>query len=603
MRRIVLLLLAAVPIYGKSLHWRSIDVQARVDGGGNLHVVEQQQMVLDGDWNGGERTFNPRGRQRIEVHKLSRIEDGRAIDLVGGDVESVDHYEFSNGRVLRWRSRLPSDPPFENQLLTYRIEYTYKNALVGDGDGFVLDHDFGLPDASGPIELFTLQLQFDPVWKTAPVAEARASLSPGQSMPVRRSLLHAGGMKPRVYNEGPYVLIAFAIGVALLVYLFIRGESATGRFADVEPHLDPALLEENAEVVGAIWDASVGPPEVAAMLARMTQERKIKTRVEGKELFLHLDRRDFSGYERPLIAKLFFDGDETDTERIRAHYKARGVDFAELIRPGIESAVTKAVPGWNVKKRRFKVLPHVISLVACALFLAGLAYFGDPEDVAEILVILVFGALFGLIASGVAWSQSRAITNFFGAFAGPAILLMFPTGLLALGALRGYPNGRMSLTALIGCAIWLLLVIRLTLDMLKTRESNEVIAARKRVLALREFFVEQLRMPQPALRDAWFPHLLAFGLGKHADRWFRAFGGAAVASTTAFTGSTSSSTSSSLSPSWSGGGGAFGGAGATGSWAVAAAAVGAGVAAPSSSSGGGGGGGGSSSGGGGGGGW
>ncbi|MGZ8868648.1 MAG: DUF2207 domain-containing protein, partial [Thermoanaerobaculia bacterium] len=432
MRRILLLLLVAVPIYGKSLHWRSIDVQARLDGDGNLHVVEQQQMVFDGDWNGGERTFNPRGRQRIAVHKVSRIEDGRAIDLEGGDVESVDHYKFSNGRVLRWRSRLPSDPPFENQLLTYRIEYTYKNALVGDGDGFILDHDFGLPDASGLIELFTLQLQFDPVWKTAPIAEIRASLSPGQGMPVRRSLVHAGGMKPRVYNEGYYVLTAFAIGVALLIYLFVRGERPTGRFAAVEPRLDPALLEQNAEVVGAIWDASVGPPEVAAMLARMTQEKKIKARVEGKELFMHLDRRDFSSYERPLIAKLFFAGDDTDTKRIRAHYKSRGVDFAALVRPGIESAVSRAIPGWNVKKRRFEVLPHVISLSACALLLAGLAYFGDPEDVAEILVILFFGAFFGLIASGVAWSQSRAIRNFFGAFVGPAILLLFPTGLLAL---------------------------------------------------------------------------------------------------------------------------------------------------------------------------
>lgn len=601
MRRILLLVLVAVPIYGKSLLWRSIDVQARLDGDGNLHVVEQQQIVFDGDWNGGERTFHPRGRQRIDVRKVTRIEDGRAIDLERGDVESVDHYEFSNGRILRWRSRLPSDPPFENQLMTYRIEYTYRNALVGDGNGFLLDHDFGLPDASGPIEIFTLKLQFDPVWKTAPLAYTREGLSPGEGMPVLRSLVHADGMKPRAYNEGNYALIAFAVGVALLLYLFVRAERSTGRFARVEPRLDSAVLGQNAEVVGAIWDASVGPPEVAAMLARMTQEKKIRTRVEGKELFMHLDGRDFSGYERPLIGKLFFDGDETDTKRIRAHYKTQGVDFAELVRPGIESAITGAVPGWNEKKLRFKILPHVLSLIASALFLAGLAYFGDREDVGEILVILVFGALFGLIASAVAWSRSRAITNFLGAFAGPAVLLMFPAGLLALGALRAYPNGRMSLAALIGCTIWLLLIVRLTLDMLKTRESNSVIAARKDVLALREFFVEQLRMPQPALRDEWFPHLLAFGLGKHADRWFRSFGGAA--DTMAFTASSSSSTSSSSSPSWSGGGGAFGGAGATGSWAVAAAAVGAGVAAPSSSGGGGGGGGGSSSGGGGGGGW
>jgi hypothetical protein len=604
MRRILLLLLIALPLDGKTLHWRSIDVQARLDDKGNLHVIEEQQMVFDGDWNGGERSFNLRGRQRLDIHRVSRIEDGREVELIRGDLDSVDHYDLVGNLAVRWRSRLPSDPPFDNRELVYRLDYTYRNILDSDEGQFVLWHDFGLPSASGPIESFSLDLQFDPVWNTRPVLEKRTALQPGSSVIVRRPLIHSGGLRPELYRGGYVVLGGFALGVALLLFLFVRDEQGSGRFAPVEPRLEPDLLDMKAEVAGAIWDASVGAPEVAATLARMTQEGKITTRVERKELFMRLADigEGLYGYERLLVAKLFFDGNETDTKRIRKHYKSSGVDFAEIIRPGIERVVAETIPGWNVKTKRFRVRTHVISLIVAALLVAGIGFFGDPEDVGEAVVILAGGAIFGLIACGVASQKSQVIASFRSAFLVPFLLMMFPTALLTLGALRGYPNGRMTLPLLIACAIWLLGILRLALDLLKSREGHAVIAARRKVLALRQYFVEQLRLPQPALRDEWFPHLLAFGLGRHSDRWFRAFGGAAAATSSFSSGSGSSSSSSAASSSWSGGGGAFGGAGATGSWAVAAAAIGAGVATPSSSSGGGGGGG-SSSGGGGGGGW
>jgi hypothetical protein len=602
MCRILLLLLIVLPVYGKTLHWRSIDVQARLDAQGRLHVVEEQRMVFDGDWNGGERSFHLHGRQRLDVHRVTKVEDGREIELIRGDLDSVDRYGLVGDRVVRWRSRLPSDPPFENRELAYRLDYTYRNILDSDEGEFVLWHDFGLPSASGPIESFSLDLQFDPVWNTRPVVEKRTALQPGSSVIVLRPLIHSGGMKPEVYRGGYVVLGGFALGAVLLVYLFIRDEKASGRFSPVEPRLEPDFLKINAEVAGAIWDASVGPPEVAATLARMTQEGKITTRVERKELFMKLGDigEGLYGYERLLVAKLFFDGNETDTKRIRKRYKSSGVDFAEIIRPGIERAIADTIPNWTGKTKRFRVRPHVISLIVATLLVAGIGFFGDPEDVGEAVVILALGAIFGLMACGVAYQKSQVIASYSRAFLVPFLLMMFPSALLALGALRAYPNGRMTLPLLIACAAWLLVILRFALDLLKTREGREVIAARQKVLALRQYFIEQLRLPQPALRDEWFPHLLAFGLGRHSDRWFRAFGGAAAATTPFSTGSSSSS-SSSASSSWSGGGGAFGGAGATGSWAVAAAAIGAGVATPSSS--GGGSSGVSSSGGGGGGGW
>jgi hypothetical protein len=128
---------------------------------------------------------------------------------------------------------------------------------------------------------------------------------------------------------------------------------------------------------------------------------------------------------------------------------------------------------------------------------------------------------------------------------------------------------------------------------------------RRSLAAAREFFTTELRAERPRLRDEWLPYLIAFGLAKHMDRWFRAFGGTATRAVAPSTGSFGDSGGRS-GPSWTGfgGGGGFSGGGASASWAAAASSMAAGVSAPSSGgSSGGGGGGGGSSGGGGGGGW
>jgi hypothetical protein len=54
---LALLLLAAAPLGARELSWDSIEVTARLDGVGTLHVRERQQFVFSGDWNGGERRF------------------------------------------------------------------------------------------------------------------------------------------------------------------------------------------------------------------------------------------------------------------------------------------------------------------------------------------------------------------------------------------------------------------------------------------------------------------------------------------------------------------------------------------------------------------
>jgi uncharacterized membrane protein YgcG len=195
-----------------------------------------------------------------------------------------------------------------------------------------------------------------------------------------------------------------------------------------------------------------------------------------------------------------------------------------------------------------------------------------------------------------------------------ALGLVIPILLLAAALLRILLTGETLAGFLVLAGITALALGCLTsvLNQARSRESAERIALRRRLALARDWFEEQLGRRDPALDDAWFPYLIAFGLGKHMDKWFRAFGPAdamAAGHATSHNWSTGSSSGSGHSGGgWTGfgGGAGFSGGGASASWVAAAGTMAAGVSAPSSSGssgGGGGGGGGGSSGGGGGGGW
>ena len=608
--RLVVLLLLALPAFGKSLHWKSIDVQARLDADGRLHVVERQQMVFDGDWNGGERNFNLRPHQTLDVHRITRIENGQETVLERGGLDAVDRYDFASSDVVRWRSRLPNDPPFANRELTYVLDYTYGNILdVEGGTQYRLSHDFGLPEREGVVERFTLNVEFDPAWSTTPIRITRENLQPGDGVAVAHALTFAGAGWPAGVRKPPQrwpgfvVLLAFASAVWLLFRAFVRHESAKNRFAAPVPQFDPELLKLRPELAGAVWDAGVGAPEVSATLARMAQEGKITTRVEGSTMHIHLNvaRSGLHGYEVALVDALFVKGgNDTDTELVRQHYKSSGFDPARVIRPPIEAELGQMIPGWGTKADLPK--GQLTMMMIAAFLVVGFAALLSATEVAGGAIMM--GFVLGGISAISALFQRRKIAAIPQVLVVPAILLGLPSLSFAAACLQRHlePVNPFALAAV---GLWLLAWMRLTLEVLKIPDPQQVIAYRRRIAGARQFFVQELQKPDPAIRDEWFPYLLAFGLGPHVDHWFRGFGAARASTSSSSWSSSSSGSSSSSSSGWTGGGGAFGGAGATGSWALAAGAMAAGVAAPSSSSsgGGGGGGGGSSSGGGGGGGW
>ena len=300
------------------------------------------------------------------------------MPLVPGVLSAVDQFGWHDPVTLRWRSRLPSDPEFQETELVYEIAYTLSGILAKEGSVYVLDHDFAFPDRTGPIERFTLELSLDPAWRPREQFSGslqRRGLVPGEGVVLRIPLAYAGTGRPvagsirasRSVRIGLFALLSLA--TVLLYFRFRSREGALGRFAPLaspdaidEAWLDENLLSLAPEEAGALWDEKIGPPEVAAVLARLAAEKKIQTGVSGKKLTMRrlVGRKDFREYDRELVDALFFnDREETDTDAIRSHYKKSGFDPASKIRPSLEQKL-KTHPDFQDRSTRPSRWPALV---------------------------------------------------------------------------------------------------------------------------------------------------------------------------------------------------------------------------------------------------
>lgn len=622
-RTLVLALMVSFAVYApadaRELFWPEFSVEARLDAEGRLHTVERQVMVFTGDWNGGERVFNLRMRQTLEFEGLSRIDDsGQEHSLEKGDLSAVDRFDWVDSQTVRWRSRLPSDPPFSRTRITYVLRYTLSNVLIPQNGRYLLDHDFLFPDREGTIERYAIRLSLDPAWKAeAPFPEriSGGPLPPGRGYVMTVPLTYRGPGRPCAVWTGAALPVRRALAALLAVSfvlqwaLFYGREKSLGRFEPLIParNIDERWLEENVlslapEVVGAAWDERTGAPEVAAVLARMVLEGKLESEIRKKGWFLfrrnvltlklRVDRSALEGYEQALVEALFVSGDTTDTEAVRRHYGSEGFNPAAKIREPLRHAIRSLVG-------EERPLPGTSWKAPVALGLAGLTLlavsvwlqFGEIFFAAGVVLVGVNASVWAMVLAHRSreevarpWRSTAPFGLTLLAVAA-ALFFVFLTGAFRVGAL-----------ALAGATLLCIAMVQGTLTLGRSRQRPETIHFRKKLAAAREWFRQELAKPAPRLRDEWYPYLLAFGLGPEVDRWFRAYGGSSVGSDAVGGG-----TGGFSSGHWSGGGGAFGGGGASGSWAAAAGAMAAGISSSSSSSGGGGGGG--SSGGGGGGGW
>ncbi|MFH2123825.1 MAG: DUF2207 domain-containing protein [Pseudomonadota bacterium] len=616
--------------FGRSLYWQEMEVQARLDRDGRLHVRELQTMVFSGDWNGGERKFYVGAGQHLQVQRVLRIDvpSDSEVELTRGDLAQVDHWDYSSGTTIRWRSRRPSDPPFQNTPLTYILEYTLSGIITADNGDYLLNHDFAFTERSGPIRHFTLNLELDPAWQSQqnlPSSLERNNLPPGQGVRLQTRLSHNGGkpaaigraQKPPVpapVRHTPYPSRLLFFSVVLLFFLwrlavFFRHEKNLERFHPLVPTkdidrswLDRHLFPLRPEVVGATWDKQTSGPEVAAVLARLVLEKKMESRLEPKKISLFrydlflpwlppvlhlrllLPREQYNDYEQALIEGLFINGEATDTETIRKYYQGKNSSFdpAGKLREPLEKKVSSLTAALKNPLELIWIPSLLLAVTGFFLLLFNAVLHQDEFgrqmiSVGVALAIYISGLVTAVIYRNTSIHLARLIVLFTG------FVLLIGTGYAALLSVNG------SLLLLLGCLSLSLAMINNILNVAKSRDSIEGILLRRNLTSAREYFKVELQKEKPQLEDAWFPYLLAFGLGKHMDAWFGKYAGS--------TATLSSGNISSSSSGFTGGGGAFGGAGASGSWTTAVNSMA--TSASSSSSGGSSGG----SGGGGGGGW
>ncbi|HEX8027038.1 MAG TPA: DUF2207 domain-containing protein, partial [Vicinamibacterales bacterium] len=379
----VVLCIAVVPRIAhaqRALHWDNIDVAAHLDADGRLLVTETQTMVFSGDWNGGERRFNIRPRQQLQLIKLDRAEGGGWKPMVeDSSLDDVDDYALTDATTLRWRSRLPTDAPFANTSITYVLAYQLANIVLKDGDAYTLDHDFLFPDRDGVIARANVALTLDPAWQPQTGINSRYTaeqLRPGQGLVLKIPLRYTGagvpmaldGRLPRGIVRGLWLLLA--VPIVVIAWTFGR-EHWYGRFAPLETKIDDTWIRQHvvnqpAEVIAAAWDHHIENSEVVALIARMVAEGTLKSEATKKGMSLHLkvNRGRIKGYERALIDGLFFgESTHTSTEIVRRHYAKKGFDPSELIRAELKARAESILPpGRN---------PWIVPMLATVVYAAG----------------------------------------------------------------------------------------------------------------------------------------------------------------------------------------------------------------------------------------
>ncbi len=632
------LCLAAAPARAqpRALDWTAFSVDAQLDSTGRLLVRERQTILFTGDWNGGERRFDVRQGQRFVFRRLLRVDSltSAEVEMREGSLDVVDGYAITEQHTLRWRSRLPEDPVFLNTKITYILEYEYSDILVTEGTGYRLDHEFGFRDRTGTIANFDLTLRVDQSWRTPTGFTGQFHqpvLEPGVGYVVNIPLTwQAAGVPSAVRRSPPLALrLGLIAGVALAIIMmiirFLRDETALGRFAPLTPlsSIDRSWLEKHVlslrpELVGYAWDEQVGPAEVAATLARLVTEKKLGSRVESlgprwlRRHVLHLEllvpRGDLQGYEKSLVDGFFSpNAKTTNTDEIRTRYKSSGFDPARILRQPLTELFAR-MTGMAETTGKTRRWPLTAALCGAVVALFGTVMLTRQADGLAVLAAGVVCVPGFAIARIMAALWRRRVVRPWRHL--PFVLLP----LVALTAVFGWTLvtgfGAVGALALATVALLLVVAFHSVLNGARSISTTERLQLRKQLAAAREFCRLELQKPKPELDDSWYPYLLAFGLGRHVDKWFRAFGGAttmAVAGGGLRTSSHSSAASSGDSSpgafSGFGGGGGFSGAGATVAFSAAVGTIASGVSAPSSSSGGGSSSSGGSSGGGGGGGW
>jgi uncharacterized membrane protein YgcG len=569
------LLLSSSAIHARTIEWESVESDAFLDADGMLHVAEVQSILFDGDWNGGERIFPlPEGLLKFDnltqVEGIDRLDAGVWVPLKYGNLERVDHYDYEKlSGLLRWRARAPSDPPFKQTKIVYRLRFIWPSVLKHETGNLVLNHDFAFPDREGAIRTFRTRLRLDPVWQPLEAVShdwvEAGSLKPGQGFLRRVELKVPVNLPTSLWpyeKKAAWKLSGTGILPLLLLILlwYWRREKETG-LLDQGPvdraWMEKVFLRYPPEVIA---DACGGQETIfRALLARLKTQGLLDVR-DG--VFLRLGQG--SGEDAKFLDLLFPDKRTSmapddivayrkESKRY-ARWDAWNVAYAWRAEHGIER--------YDADVRWFR-RPFMWILCLFVLLLLQL-----PFTFLSLLETAAIGAFAILSLPWLLTPQEASVRGVV-----RAMTAAFTYSLLLLLVLALLPV--FSKGSLAAGPVSALVIFAAILRGRSIRPHAISLRWQQIVSRGREFFEAELTRPAPDLNDAFGPYIIALDLSWKAESWQSSRTTSSTASAeTSLQGAESDSerTAPTSAPSWTGGG-LFGGAGASGSWAAASGAI------------------------------
>lgn len=614
---VVFLYLAPQLVQARTIEWEKIVVSAKLDKDGGLSIQEDQTMIFNGDWNGGERFFRVEPGQYFELTNLLRFNEQKMqfVPLEYGRIDLVDHYSYGN-KILRWRSRLQSDPVFNNKKIRYRIDSYYSKIIQPEGDHFLLNHDFAFPDRSGDIFSLEINLEVDPSWGAETKKQFRFSdLRPGQSAIVRAELrphhqkfaINKERTPTHIFDLSWISLILVVLASLFFYKTYKKFELKSGRLLAAP---DPGVVNEDwlvnnifsfsPEQISGLWFDEVNEYAVGALLNNLCNKKKLELKQLEKETIISRANYRFkllvpieklSNCEKLLLAKIFFDSRfEITTEELRDHIQnnpSEAFGPISLISNPIEKELENH-PQLGLEEFEQGSLLRTFTFISFAFIFIMIGLITENYNILNLSVECAIIVVTFLIAQTYTQFVQKTIRNLKHHMPWIYLCSILPS-LVAYLYAKLFTNGFEIWTSL-GLSFLGVAISSSIYNLCKTKNVPSRIKKRIEVDSAKMYFEQELSKERPNIKDEWASYLMALGLTSQMDSWQSSFRSSHD--------SQSYSTNSGIgSNTWTGGGGAFSGAGASDSWTSCFSSISASVSTSSSPSGG------SSSGGGGGGGW
>lgn len=334
----------------KSLKWELVEVQATLRNDSTMVVEETQAIRFNGDWNGAYRNYETGWGERIEILSVERKQpDGSWKPLQSGSTDTTDSYTFDrNTGEVKWRARNPDDPPFEDQLIEYRIKLKHHGLFHRNSwNGYSLNHDFAFSDREDSIDRIAVTIDTEENWQHKegqefPLSfESENSLKPGEGFIVKIPLEYTGDESS--LPESPFVILLYRVLTWLIVpvlllliqLLFVLLAARKGVFRKPQ-RLDADDYDRAAELIDGFSPEEIAilaeKDTAAAWLSKLITEGKLRI-TAGPDGNQYLEKvaadSDFSKQDREILSELFInESRKISSEEIRQYYKNKRQSFS-----------------------------------------------------------------------------------------------------------------------------------------------------------------------------------------------------------------------------------------------------------------------------------